>query len=328
MQLKPVAFAERKSVLPKNIFLAIIYILVLVFLAVGVISFLSAWKITHPAKVDTPQISSNIAPDYKNVSFYSSESKEKLNGWFFPYIGSKTTVLMIHGYGRNRLQFDEGTFKLITRFNNEGLNVLTIDLRGSGNSSGSISTFGKNETSDVLTAIKYLKQQDTEKIILMGFSTGASSCLSAISQTPYRDSILGIIADSPYARIDNYVDYATAEESWLPKYPFKYTIDFIVKRLAKVSDDLDIIPRIPSIIPTPLLLIDGAQKDLSSTENARLLYELYFRKSPVPVHYWNSGSPEYGQSFTTAPEQYMETVVGFIRGCISDAEKAEANSNK
>lgn len=318
MQLKPVAFAERKSVLPKNIFLAIIYIFVLVCLAIGVISFLSAWKITHPAKLNTPQISSNIAPDYKNVSFYCSETKEKINGWFFPSIGSKTTVLMIHDYGRNRLQFDEETFKLITRFNNEGLNVLTIDLRGSGNSSGSISTFGKNETTDVLTAIKYLKQQDTEKIILMGFSTGASSCLSAITKTPYRDSILGIVADSPYAKIDDYIDFATTEGSWLPKYPFKCSIDFIVKKLSKVSDDMDIIPQIPDIIPTPLLLIDGAQKELNTSYNSKLLYELYFRKSPVPVHYWNSGAREYGQSFITEPDRYMETVVEFIKECVED----------
>lgn len=323
MQLNPVAFAQRKSVLPKNIFLAIIYILVLICLAVGVISFLSAWKITHPARVATPQISSNIAPDYKNVSFYSSESKEKINGWYFPSIGSKTTVLMIHGYSRNRLQFNEDTFKLITRLNNESLNVLTIDLRGSGNSAGSISTFGRTETSDVLTGIKYLKQQGTEKIILMGFSTGASSCLSAITQTPYRDSILGIIADSPYAKVENYVDYATGGQSWLPEYPFKFAIEFMVEKLAKINGDMDIIPKIPAIIPTPLLLIDGAQKELSSSDNTKLLYELYFRKSPVPVHYWNSGTQIYGQSFLAAPDKYMDTVSEFIRECIAEGEKGK-----
>ncbi len=321
MQLKPIAYAERKSVLPKNLFVALIYILVLVCLAIGIISFVSAWKITHPGKLTTKQISSNIAPDYKNISFYCSESKEKINGWFFPSIGSKTTVLMVHSHGKNRLQFDEETFKLIRRLNNKGLNVLTIDLRGSGNSAGSMSTFGKNETTDVLTAIKYLKQQETEKIILMGFSTGASSCLSAINKSPYRDSILGIVADSPYAKVDNYIAYATKEDSWLPKYPFKFTIDFIVKKLTKVSNELDIIPQIPAIMPTPLLLIDGAQQELNASENTKLLYELYFRRSPVPVHYWNSGTTEYGQSFLAAPDKYMDTVVEFIEECIREAGK-------
>lgn len=323
MQLNPVAFAERKSVLPKNIFLAAIYILVLVLIAVGILSFISAWQITHPQKVTTPQISSNIAPDYKNVSFYCSESKEKLNGWYFPYIGSKTTVLMVHSYGRNRLEFDEETFKLITRLNNEGLNVMTLDLRGSGNSAGSLTTFGKNETTDVVTAIKYLKQGETEKIILMGFGTGASSCLAALSKTPFRDSILGVVADSPYAKVDNYLDYNISANLWLPDMPFKYTTEFFVKWLSKVDAEHDLIPQVPAIIPTPVLFIDGAQAEMSATYNTKLLYELYFRKSPVQVHYFNSGAQEYGKSFTTAPDKYMDKVADFVQQCIKEAKARE-----
>lgn len=323
MQLNAVAFAERKSVLPKNIFVATIYIIILLFVIIGLISFISAWGITHPAKITTPQISSNIAPDYKNISFISSESEEKINGWFFSAKGSKNTVLLVHSYGKNRLQFDEETFKLITRFTNEGLNVMTFDLRGSGNSSGSLSTFGLNETTDVLSGIKYLKQQGTEKIVLMGFSTGASSCLSAVVKTPYRDSIIGVIGDSPYSTIDNYVDYVIDSNNRLPDFPFKYTIDFIVKKLSKVNSDMDIIPQIPEIIPTPVLLIDGAQKDLAASSNTKLLYEIYFRKSPVPVDYWNSGAQEYGQSFLVAPDQYMDKVMEFVTVCVEDAEKRE-----
>jgi len=322
MRLNTVAFAERKSVLPKNLFLASIYIIILVFLIIGIVSFVTAWDITHPDKITTPQISSNIAPDYKNISFYSSESEEKIYGWYFPARASKNTVLMVHGYGRNRLQFDEDTFKLITRFINEGFNVMTFDLRGSGSSAGSVSTFGKNETKDVLSAIKYLKQQETQKIILMGFSTGASSCLSALTETPYRDSIIGVVGDSPYSTINNYITYAINSKCWLPSVPFDYTIDFIVKKLSKVSNDMDIIPKIPLIIPTPVLFIDGDQEDISASDNTKLLYEIYSRRSPVPVDYWNSGAKEYGKSFSEAPDKYMEKVMEFVNVCVSDSEKA------
>lgn len=323
MRLNPVAFAERKSVVPRNIFVATIYIILLTFVLIGLVSFFSAWKITHPSKMTTPQISSNIAPYYKNINFYCSESKDKINGWFFDATGSKTAVLLVHGYGKNRLQFDEETFKLITRFTDEGLSVLTFDLRGSGNSAGSLSTFGRNETTDVLSAIKYLKQQGTEKIILMGFSTGASSCLSAITKTPYRDSVIGVIGDSPYSTIDNYIDYTISSSNMLPEIPFKYTIDFAVKKLSKVNNEMDIIPQIPEIIPTPVLLIDGAQSDLSASYNTQLLYELYSRKSPVPVRYWNSGAKEYGQSFLESPDHYMQKVMEFIGVCVKDSEKVD-----
>jgi len=318
MRLNTVAFAQRKSVLPKNLFFAAIYIIILLFVAIGIVSFALAWDITHPAKITTPQISSNIAPDYKNISFYCSESKENINGWFFDANGSKNTVLLVHGYGKNRLQFDEETFKLITRFNNEGLSVMTFDLRGSGNSAGSNATFGRNETTDVLSAIKYLKQQETENIVLMGFSTGAASCLSAVSKTPYRDSIIGVVGDSPYSTVNNYLKYTIDSNKWIPVIPFKYTIDFIVKKLSKVTNEMDIIPQIPSIIPTPVLLIDGDQQDLSASNNTNLLYELYSRKNPVAAHYWNSGAKEYGQSFLESPSKYIDKVMEFVNECVAD----------
>ncbi len=322
MRLFPVAYAERKSVLPKNIFLAVIYILVLLIAAIVALSFFSAWRITHPIKVTTPQISSNIAPDYKNISFTVGESKEKVNGWFFPYSGSKKTVLMVHGYGKNRLQFEEQTFPLIASLNREGFNVMTFDLRGSGNSSGSISTFGRNETTDVLGAIKYLNQQSTEQIILMGFSTGASSCLSALTQTPYRDSIIGVIADSPYSNIDDYIDYVVESSMWLPDIPFKPVVEFAVKKISKVDSSLDVISKVPSIIPTPVLLIDGAQDTPSASDNTKLIYEMYKRKSPVQAHYWNSGSATYGESYLSAQDKYIGQVVEFSNECVEETDKA------
>ncbi len=321
MQLHPVAYAERKSILPKNIFLASIYIIILILIITGIISFLYAYKITHPSKLETPQISANIAPNYKNISFYTGEKEEKINGWFFPSGTSKTSVLLVHGYGKNRLQFDEDTFQLISRLTNESLNVLTIDLRGSGNSSGSITTFGKNETSDVLSAIKYLKQLGMERVILMGFSTGASSCLSAVTESPYKDSIIGVIGDSPYSTIDNYIDYAINQNSFLSEMPIKHTVKFFIKKLTKVSVNMDIIPKIPSLIQTPMLLIDGAQQDIPTSDNTKLLYEMYYRKNPANANYWNSGAQEYCQSFLYNPEKYMDKVVEFINGCIKAANK-------
>jgi len=88
---------------------------------------------------------------------------------------------------------------------------------------------------------------------------------------------------------------------------------------------MDIIPQIPEIIPTPVLLIDGAQQDLSASYNTKLLYELYSRKSPVPAHYWNSRAKEYGQSFLESPDHYMNKVMEFVDECVEDAVKVTGN---
>lgn len=199
---------------------------------------------------------------------------------------------------------------------------MTFDLRGSGNSSGSMSTFGRNETSDVLSGIKYLNQKSTEQIILMGFSTGASSCLSALTQTPYRDSIIGVIADSPYSNIDDYIDYIVESSTLLPAIPFKPAVKFAVKKISKIDNSLDIISKVPFIIPTPILLIDGAQDIPGTSDNTKLIYEVYKRKSPVQAHYWNSGAAEYGESYLSAQDKYIDQVIDFSNECVEEAKKS------
>ena len=323
MRVNAVGFKERKSRLPKNAFLATLYILVILIVLVGVLSFISGFNLTHPKKVETPQITSNIAPDYRNISFYCSESKEKLNGWYFNSLGSKSTVLIVHGYGQNRLPFGEDTFKLISMLNDKGYNVMTFDLRGAGNSAGSISTFGKNEKVDVMSAIKYLKQQGSENIFILGYSTGASASLSALLETPYRDSIAGVIADSPYSRVENFIEDLITEKTQYPDFLFNGTIKFAVKQISKADSSLDIIPKIPDIIPTPVLFIDGQQENFRHYGNTKLLYEMYSRKHPTTAYYWNSGATEYLGSYLKSPDEYMDRIMEFIDISMKDAEAAK-----
>ena len=320
MRVNSVGFKERKSRFPKNAFLAILYILVILIVAVGVLSIISGFNLTHPKKIETPQITSNIAPDYRNVSFYCIESKEKLNGWYFNALGSKNTVLIVHGYGQNRLPFGEDTFKLISMLNDKGYNVMTYDLRGAGNSSGSISTFGKNEKIDVMSAIKYLKQQGTQNIIILGYSTGASASLSALLETPYRDSIAGIIADSPYSKVDNFITDLISEKTHYPSFPFDHTIKLVVKQICKADSSLDIISKIPDIIPTPVLFIDGQQENFRHYGNTKLLYEMYSRKHPTTAYYWNSGATDYLGSYMKSPDEYMDRIMEFIELSLSKSE--------
>ena len=157
----------------------------------------------------------------------------------------------------------------------------------------------------------------------MGFSTGASSCLSAVVESPYKESIIGVIGDSPYSTVDNYIDHAINSNSFLSETPFRQAVEFFVRKLTKVSSNMDIIPKISSLIQTPLLLIDGVQQDIPASDNTRLLYEMCYRKKPANANYWNSESQEYCQSFSHNPENYMDKVVEFINGCIGEANREQ-----
>src|SRR5712692_1889374 len=97
-----------------------------------------------------------------------------------------------------------------------GYNVLLFDFRGHGESDSVATSGGNAEVRDLQAAITAASQQPETlhgKIIIHGFSMGASV---ALLTTPHPE-VAAIIADSPYARLDQIlrqiVRYRLAQES-------------------------------------------------------------------------------------------------------------------
>ncbi|MDQ1314266.1 MAG: Lysophospholipase [Pseudomonadota bacterium] len=96
---------------------------------------------------------------------------EKLAGWFIPASAARGTLLYLHGNGGNiGHRLDQ-----IEVFHRLGLNVLIIDYRGYGASSGKPSEDGTYR--DALAAWNWLiqeKRQAPDRIVLFGESLGGS----------------------------------------------------------------------------------------------------------------------------------------------------------
>ena len=141
MRISGVTFAVRKTHRTRNTIIAIVVILLLAILAVVVISAYQGWSILHPEKKDIEAFSSNIVPEYRDISFKGADKNIILNGWFFQSGSSDKTVIMAHSYGSNRLEFGMQTLDIIKDFLNKGYNVFTFDLRYSGKSGGKFTSF-------------------------------------------------------------------------------------------------------------------------------------------------------------------------------------------
>lgn len=105
---------------------------------------------------------------------------------------SDSTILLFHGY-RSDGRFD---FACVVKFYLEqGLNVLVVDQRASGESEGKLITFGIKERYDVVKWAEFINRHYNPKnILLSGISMGASTVMMSANLC-LPDNVRCIIAD-------------------------------------------------------------------------------------------------------------------------------------
>jgi alpha-beta hydrolase superfamily lysophospholipase len=121
-----------------------------------------------------------------------------LRGDFWAQPRKAPTIVLCHGYRISRSHLNSVAAVEYAC----GYNVLLFDFRGHGASESVMTSGGNAEVHDLQAAIvAAARQKETlpGRIIIHGFSMGASVALL----TPPHPDVVAIIADSPYARLDD-----------------------------------------------------------------------------------------------------------------------------
>ena len=310
MKISGITYAPRKTrkikyyvILSSTLVMSVILIIMLVSIYVG-------WSLTHPKKMDIPAFSANIVPEYKDATFLDTSGKVTLRGWLFETKGSDKTIILAHGYKQNRLEFGEHTLDLIKSCLNKGYNFLAFDFRNCGLSGGTLTSVGEYEKYDLLGAIKYAKAHGSKHIILLGYSMGASTSILAASESKDIDAV---IADSPFANLDDYLNKELPVWSKLPAVPFNKTILFSMKALTGV-DPGKVSPKdiIAKMAPTPLLLIHSKDDKQVSVDNSKKLYDIYSKVVGTKAEFWETSGVDHVGSYEKSPIEYMNRIFDFL----------------
>ena len=181
--------------------------------------------------------------EYEDV-YINTHDGVRLHGWYIPSEESKgeaeEVVLFLHGNGGN-ISHRGASIKI---FNRLGLNVLIIDYRGYGQSTGSPSEVGLYE--DARSAWRYLTERrgfKREQIIIFGRSLGAAVATQlAVETGPER-----LILESSFSSSRDLADRVLPLISRLVvmRYPFnsmERIRDINARLLMLHSPDDEIIP--------------------------------------------------------------------------------------
>jgi uncharacterized protein len=219
-----------------------------------------AWRDLHPARraltdADRTEAGRTL-PGLEPVEFRTDDGLV-LHGWFAPGRDGSAVVL-VHGLGGNRAELLPEASVLLRH----GHAVLLFDSRASGESEGTLATWGDRERRDVAAAVRWVRTRsgvDPARIGLYGFSVGASTvALAAAEDASVRAVALGPVWPSLDAELHRKFQLSRGRPAVLAEAVF---------RLGGVDVDavrpVDALPRIP---PRPVLFISGSRDEDTPSE--------------------------------------------------------------
>ncbi|MFI5825690.1 alpha/beta hydrolase [Streptomyces sp. NPDC051578] len=227
-----------------------------------------------------------------------------LPAWFVP-AARDTWIITVHGLGGTR----EHPMVVMPFLHRHGLPVLDLAYRGDlggPRPPDGVGHLGESEWRDVDAAIRYALRYGARRVILHGWSTGATMALHAAERSALADRISGLVLDSPV--LDWHATLralAAARRTPAPLMPF-------VLRAAEGRAGLRVDRRPPGADPgllrMPVLIFHGPDDALAPWEPSRRLAAA----RPDLVTLKAVRDAPHGAMWNAGPEVYEETLRRFL----------------
>jgi dienelactone hydrolase len=233
---------------------------------------------------------------YENVSFTASDGVD-LEGWYRPSQNG-ASVLMISGGGGNR----RSTLRHAKMLVRHGYGVLVYDPRGSGNSEGTVNSYGWGWEKDAAAALDFLaKRDDVEpgRIGVLGLSTGADVAIDIAAR---RDDVKAVVADGSAAiGYQDIKEYTAKTLDRAPMYVLFKAIEVIQGRSGPKASLADQIAR--SAAPHLIVSAGKPEKEWG---------ELYDKAGGARSELWHLPMAGHTAALKQYPETYEQRVVTFL----------------
>ncbi|MGP4074205.1 alpha/beta hydrolase [Piscibacillus sp. B03] len=247
--------------------------------------------------------------DNQNFEYWEMKSFDdlRLQGYYLEAEEpTNKTVVFAHGYlGRAR---DMGLYGEYY-YEDLGYNMLSVDLRGHGQSQGDYIDFGWHSRLDLVDWVNRLvdKQGEDTEIILHGLSMGAATVLMT-SGEELPDNVKAVIADSPYTSVYDLFDYQMGRMFKLPSFPLLDSTSVVTK--AKANYSLKEASALKQVKKTdlPILYIHGNNDEFVPTRMTQELYDNTNSEKQLKIFDKSS----HGEAFAIYREEYIETLEQFL----------------
>jgi pimeloyl-ACP methyl ester carboxylesterase len=235
----------------------------------------------------------------------------RVAGWYIPSgdgdAASAPTVLIVHGWGVSKSDALRYAVPL-----HDAWNLLLMDTRAQGRSSGDWMTFGVTEVEDVRAMLDWLERtKHPSKVAVLGDSGGAAAA-AKLARTD--DRIAGLILESAHARLRNAIEQRFGADPRGQPVALTVPIGMVAfwVRTGVWLGDADPLDAIADLGDRPLAISYGTRDASDVPElNAQVLYEAALAAG-VPVEAHACEGATHGKVIDTCPEAYRVWVNAFL----------------
>ena len=171
----------------------------------------------------------------------------------------RAAVLFLHGNAENV----SSHVYAVSWLPAQGYGVLALDYRGYGRSQGEADIDAVHQ--DAQAALDWLADRAPSPLVVYGQSLGGSVALRLAAQTPKRDRIAAVVAESAFSGYRRIAREKLAQ-AWLT-WPLQWPLSFLV------SDRWSAIDVVDRISPIPLLLIHGQRDTIVDASHSQRLFD-------------------------------------------------------
>jgi uncharacterized protein len=237
------------------------------------------------------------------IVFPDLHGDHKVSGWYIPYLGATTTVLVCPGY-RTRMA---DTLGISAHLWKAGHNVLAFEYYGHGVEVGTPVTLGYREIGDFLGAVAYAKERAPQNHLgVIAYSMGAAVAIMACARN---NDVETLIVDSAFASHRSVVDYNFRRAFRVPSAPFAWVADYLLWwRAGYRFRQVEPLRDIARIAPRPILIIHGGKDSIVDPRDATLLYAA----AQEPKELWFLPNADHCGAYFEDRQAYVKKVNDFF----------------
>ncbi len=244
---------------------------------------------------------------HDEVEFFAADGV-CIRGWYMESPGARATIVVVHDAQGTRSDPGQGLLDLQRDYLRRGINVLSFDLRGRGESEGDDDHLGAAELADVEAAVAYARSQGAHTpLFLHGFGMGAALALLVAARDP---AIAGVIADSPFVSMRSYVrhEYQQWPEfvfwlgTWLARRFFHADVDAV--------SPIEVVPQLQQ----PVLYIHAEDDPEVPVEHTLNLGAASLNAGD---EIWISAAGGHCRTYLDNPGGYLARCIGHIGSVVS-----------